>query len=102
MIARRVPCAALSLCLAASLAVAARPQPQPSTPPEQRAAAWEQHRQLEEDSLFRGLPWRSVGPIVMGGRIVDLEVVPGKPYSFLVAYASGGLWRTDNNGNGIF
>ena len=31
-------------------------------------------------------------------RLVDIEVVPGEPYSFYVAYASGGIWKTVNNG----
>ena len=60
--------------------------------------AWSAQRALAETSPFRGLPWRSVGPIVMGGRIVDVESVPGAPYTFYVAYASGGLWKTENNG----
>ncbi|MCG8458313.1 MAG: hypothetical protein MI919_18710, partial [Holophagales bacterium] len=60
--------------------------------------AWQRHLELEAASPFHGLEWRSIGPVVMGGRVVDLENVPGKPYSFYAAYASGGLWRTDNNG----
>ena len=27
-----------------------------------------------------------------------VEAVPGQPYSFYVAYASGGVWKTTNNG----
>lgn len=65
---------------------------------EERERSWEAHRALDEASEFRGLPWRSVGPVTQGGRVVDIEVVPGKPYSFYVAFASGGLWRTTNNG----
>ena len=60
--------------------------------------AWKDHQALVAGSLFSGLPWRSIGPTVQGGRVVDIEAVPGKPYSFYVAYATGGLWRTDNNG----
>jgi len=60
--------------------------------------AWEKHREMEKTSPFRGLPWRCIGPIVQGGRVVDIEVVPGEPYTFYVAYASGGLWKTENNG----
>ncbi len=93
----------LSLALVALLGSvstlpAARPAPRGPAKSAEQQAAWERHRALEQASMFRGLPWRSVGPIVQGGRVVDIEVVPGKPYSFLVAYASGGLWRTDNNG----
>jgi photosystem II stability/assembly factor-like uncharacterized protein len=34
----------------------------------------------------------------MSGRVVDLEVDPGNSQHFYVAYASGGLWVTRNNG----
>ncbi len=61
-------------------------------------AAWERHQALEASSPFHGLEWRSVGPVRQGGRVVDIEAVPGAPYSFYVAYASGGLWKTTNNG----
>ncbi len=44
------------------------------------------------------LEWRDVGPVVQGGRLVDIEGVPGEPYTFYVAYASGGVWKTTNNG----
>ena len=63
-----------------------------------RWQAWEQHQQLEQSSLFAGLQWRSIGPTVQGGRIVDVEVHPSQPYTFYVAYASGGIWKTTNNG----
>ena len=35
----------------------------------------------------------------MSGRVVDLDVNPSDPTHFYVAYASGGLWETKNNGN---
>ena len=34
----------------------------------------------------------------MSGRVVALEVNPQDPTKFYVAYASGGVWYTDNNG----
>lgn len=34
----------------------------------------------------------------MSGRIVDVAVNPNKPTEFYAAYASGGLWYTNNNG----
>lgn len=70
---------------------------EPSTAAE-RQAAWERHLELDEASLFHGLEWRNIGPVVQGGRVVDIESVPGEPYTFYVAYASGGLWKTTNNG----
>ena len=85
----------LVLCL---LATAPGKTADTPTAPRATADAWPSHRALAETSPFRGLPWRNVGPIVMGGRIVDVEPVPGEPYTFYVAYASGGLWKTENNG----
>ncbi len=95
---RFVALLALVCVLAGMPAEAARPAP--ADPPDgaARLQSWEAHQALEQSSQFRGLPWRSVGPVAMGGRVIDIEVVPGAPYTFYVAYASGGLWRTTNNG----
>ena len=98
MTVHRIVCAAFAVLIVASPLLADRPDPQGPATPEERKASWERHQRMEQESLFRGLPWRCVGPIVQGGRLVDIEVVPGEPYMFYVAYASGGLWRTTNNG----
>src|SRR5499425_2188597 len=50
-----------------------------------------------ETALSR-LEWRSIGPANMGGRIADVEGVPGDPNIVYVASASGGLWKTTNGG----
>jgi len=75
-------------------------RPQPAGPPtlEARRQAWARHLELDRATLFKGLEWRDVGPVVQGGRLVDIEGVPGEPYTFYVAYASGGVWKTTNNG----
>jgi photosystem II stability/assembly factor-like uncharacterized protein len=44
------------------------------------------------------VPWRSIGPANMGGRIVALAVVPSDPHTWWAATASGGLLKTTNNG----
>jgi photosystem II stability/assembly factor-like uncharacterized protein len=87
----------LLLCLAPTTQ-AARPTPGAPSTPEQREAAWQQHQRMEAESDFRGLRWRSIGPTGQGGRVVDFASVPGQPYTFYVAYASGGVWKTTNNG----
>lgn len=51
-----------------------------------------------ETSDFQGLHFNSIGPTVMSGRVVDMAVDPVDPSHFYVAYASGGLWETINNG----
>ena len=41
---------------------------------------------------------RHVGPAVTGGRIHDVEALPGDPSTVYVATASGGLWKSVNRG----
>ncbi len=77
----------------------ARPQPDAAADFAARQDAWQKHEALVAASPYTGLEWRSVGPVVQGGRLVDMEVVPGQPYTFYAAYASGGLWKTTNNGH---
>ena len=77
---------------------AARPKAGAPTTPAQREAAWQQHQRMETESPFRALSWRSIGPTVQGGRVVDVASVPGQPYTFYVAYATGGVWKTRNDG----
>src|SRR5687768_14259895 len=50
------------------------------------------------DPLFQSLTWRSIGPVAAGGRIVDVAVVGEFPHRIYVAAATGGLWKTSNNG----
>ena len=54
---------------------------------------------LEENSIVKNISFRNIGPTVMSGRVADLSVNPKDPSHFYVAYASGGLWETINNGN---
>ena len=48
--------------------------------------------------IAAGLSWRSIGPAISGGRITDIEVVPGTQSHFYVGSASGGVWKTENHG----
>src|SRR5947209_18190061 len=41
---------------------------------------------------------RSIGPATMSGRICDVAVCENKPRILYVASATGGLWKTTNNG----
>jgi photosystem II stability/assembly factor-like uncharacterized protein len=49
-------------------------------------------------ALFSPLTFREIGPATMSGRVVDLAVVEGSPRVFYVATATGGLWKTTDNG----
>ncbi|HHJ52372.1 MAG TPA: glycosyl hydrolase [Caldithrix abyssi] len=70
----------------------------PYTPAQQRLQAYATRQTLKQHSLVKNLPFRSIGPTVMSGRAVDIDADPAHPGHFYVAYASGGLWFTDNNG----
>ena len=54
--------------------------------------------QPSDDQLFRNLAWRAIGPAVMGGRLDDVAVVERNPSIIYIGAASGGLWKTINNG----
>jgi photosystem II stability/assembly factor-like uncharacterized protein len=47
---------------------------------------------------FKSLEFREIGPAVMGGRIDDFAVVESNPNIVYVGIASGGVWKTTNNG----
>lgn len=49
-------------------------------------------------SLFQNVVYKNIGPTIMSGRVVDIDVNVENPVEFYVAYASGGLWYTNNNG----
>jgi len=51
-----------------------------------------------DDALVRHLPWRSVGPANMSGRVTDIAVPRGKPWIVYCATATGGVWKTVNGG----
>lgn len=57
-----------------------------------------QKQKIEESSLVKKLPFRSVGPSIMSGRVTSLAVNLDNPIEFYVSYASGGVWYTNNNG----
>ena len=50
------------------------------------------------NSLLKNMELQLIGPSVMSGRVVDIAVNPERPAEFYVAYASGGLWFTKDNG----
>ena len=72
-------------------------QPKPTSPTKLRQATAE-IGVLMTQSLLTKFPLTNIGPSVMSGRVVDLAVNPNATYEFYVAYASGGLWYTNNNG----
>lgn len=49
-------------------------------------------------STISGLKFRSVGPALMSGRIVDIAVNPENFNEYYLAVACGGVWKTSNAG----
>ena len=47
---------------------------------------------------FAGLKFRSIGPGVESGRVMSIAVNPKKTSEFYVGVASGGVWKTVNDG----
>lgn len=71
---------------------------QAPTPASEVQKALEQKAKMQETSLVKNVPFTNIGPTVMSGRVVDVDVNPNNPTEFYVAYASGGLWYSNNNG----
>ncbi|WP_452229053.1 WD40/YVTN/BNR-like repeat-containing protein [Lacinutrix sp. MEBiC02404] len=72
---------------------------QPATTSSFVQNALKEKQALIENSLVKNIPFENIGPTVMSGRVVDIEVNPENTIEFYVAYASGGLWHTVNNGS---
>lgn len=53
---------------------------------------------IELQALSYEMQFSNIGPSIMSGRVVDLKVNPENTLEFVVAYATGGLWYTANNG----
>jgi len=70
------------------------------TDPAVRMGWYEDHLRMKESSSFGDLPWKFLGPTNVGGRVTDVAVPTprGGTYTIYAATATGGVWRTDNEG----
>lgn len=83
-------CAELALVLFASLSAApAAAAAKTASPPPPAGPT---------SDMLNGLEFRNIGPAIMGGRVNDFAVVERRPSTFYVATASGGVFKTLNNG----
>ncbi|AZJ34571.1 sialidase family protein [Tenacibaculum singaporense] len=71
---------------------------QQPTSSEKIKQALQQKEVLITNSTVKNIPFKSIGPTVMSGRVVDIDVNPANTTEFYVGYASGGVWHTNNNG----
>lgn len=83
------------LFLAIFQSVQAQPSP---TPADQRLKGFDTRNSLRSSSLLSEVEASSIGPSVFSCRVTDLDVNPADPTEMYVAYASGGLWHSKNNG----
>jgi photosystem II stability/assembly factor-like uncharacterized protein len=79
------------------MAISAMAQVKP-TAANDRIKGLQQRKVLHEKSLVNSTAFKNIGPSVMSGRVDDIEVNPDDPTEFYVAYATGGLWHSTNNG----
>lgn len=63
-----------------------------------RSASYAKRKQLESESFLMGFKWRNVGPEVQSGRVMMIHQPEGKPNQVLAAFATGGLYRTEDDG----
>ena len=79
---------------------AKKPQRIHSTDPVLRMKWFSQHEEMKKNTPFKDLKWQHLGPKNVSGRSTDIAVVTpkGKNYTIYVATASGGVWKTENEG----
>ncbi len=51
-----------------------------------------------DDPLLKSFRWRNIGPATMAGRIDRFAVVESNPSIYYIGFATGGIWKTVNNG----
>jgi photosystem II stability/assembly factor-like uncharacterized protein len=79
---------------------ALKPKVLQSTSPELRLKGFEEYKAMQAASKFKDLKWQFIGPTNVSGRVTDVAVVApkGRNYTIYVASASGGVWKTENEG----
>jgi len=87
---RALTWAGIGLCVIAGHALVAQgPTPVPPLPSPINQS---------DDPVLKPFVWRSIGPANMGGRVDDIAVVESDPSTIYIGFATGGIWKTTNNG----
>ena len=95
---RSISCLSSLICLAAGVASPLSAQARPSRTAGETRAAPSPASPVSVTQLA-ALKARSIGPALMGGRVSDLAFHPTDPFTFYVGLATGGLWKTSDNGD---
>ena len=62
----------------------------PHQPPAQKIeTTLQQKKQMEASSLVKNIPLKNIGPTVMSGRVVDVDVNPDEPNRILCGLRLG-------------
>lgn len=70
----------------------------PEMTSEARLKWHKQHLLMQNESSTKSKRWRHIGPVQMSGRITDIAKPLDQPFTFYVTSASGGVWKTINEG----
>lgn len=65
----------------------------------QKIAAFKQQQLLLQQSPYKNLQWRLTGPDNRSGRSTDVAGVTGNPSIIYAAFATGGLWKSEDAGD---
>jgi photosystem II stability/assembly factor-like uncharacterized protein len=88
---------AVRLALAVAVLAPWATAPAASAAPQSPAAAKAAEGKFKSDT-FTGLAFRSLGPALTSGRVIDFALHPSAPDTWYVAVACGNLWKTTNAG----
>ncbi|MDD4645461.1 MAG: hypothetical protein PHY99_05695 [Bacteroidales bacterium] len=66
----------------------------------ERLSQFEKYQDMKAASSLKDLKWQFLGPTNISGRCTDVAIVEprGKSYTMYAATASGGVWKTENEG----
>ncbi len=79
---------------------AKKPERIHSTDPALRVKWFDQHVEMKNSTSHKDMTWQHIGPQNVSGRCTDIAVVTpkGENFTIYVATASGGVWKTVNEG----
>ncbi len=65
-----------------------------------RMASYQKHVEMKTSSPYKDFQWQFLGPTNISGRVTDVAVTTPRSnsYSIYAATASGGVWKTENEG----
>jgi photosystem II stability/assembly factor-like uncharacterized protein len=97
--------AGVALCVVGGRGLLAQ-APQPGVPAargvrggvEQQAPSLPPPINPTKDPILDSFVWRSIGPANIGGRVDDIAVVESNPSIIYIGFATGGVWKSTNNG----